>query len=244
MSKFKRRRNNPSDTVEKKPSSTSMKKVFYEIVDFAKQQGCPIEVHPNLEKINGSNGYFSAEPQAHIEIALKGKTWPRAIQLIIHEFCHYWQHVDGFIGKKDDEGNIIYARLLDGETVTIEEREKARALIQISEYDCEIRTASLFKRWNLETIFPPEKHIRSSNTYNRHIAWSLGDKDYPGSGIFWHKYDSLGSKLWRDAQFKFFWNPKTDAGQRLIIAPISEEHRIIFDKAAGIKRDLTGNPIK
>ena len=225
------------------PTEKSMKDVFYEIVEFAESQGCPIDVHPNLEKVNGSNGYFTSEPHPHIEVGLKGKTWPRAIQLIIHEFCHYWQHRDGFIGKKDDEGNIIYSRLLDGETITAQEREKARALIQISEYDCEIRTASLIKRWNLETVFPTTQHIRSSNTYNRHIAWSVGDKNTPGSGVFYYKYDSLADKLWGDAEFGLFWNPKTTAGQKLIVAPISKEHREVFDKACGIVRDKEGVPI-
>lgn len=226
----------------KRPSSESMEKVFYEIVKFGTDQGCPIKVHKNLDKVNGSNGYFTSEPKPHIEVALKGKSWPRAIQLLIHEFCHYWQWKDGFLGKKDDEGNILYSRLLDGEDLTPKERHKSRTLIQISEYDCEIRTASLFKKWNLEQVFPICSHIKSSSVYNRHIAWSVGDKDCPGSGIFYYKYDTLADQLWGDKKFDHFWNPKTYEGQQLILAPISNKHREIFDKASGIIRDKVGNP--
>lgn len=227
----------------KRPSSKVMEEVFYEIVEFAAEQGCPIKVHTKLDKVNGSNGYFTSDPNPHIEVALRGKSWPRAIQLVIHEFCHYWQWKDGFLGKKDDEGNILYSKLLDGEVLTPKEREKARVLIQISEYDCEIRTASLFDKWRLQQTFPLSSHIRSSSVYNRHIAWSVGDKNCSGSGVFYHKYDTLADQLWGNRKFEHFWNPKTFEGQQLILAPISDKHRSIFDKVAKIKRDERGNPI-
>jgi len=228
----------------KRPSNKAMEEMFYEIVKFARDQGCPVTVHKDLPKINGSNGYFSSEPSPHLKVALKGKSGPRAVQLLIHEFCHYWQWKDGFLGRKDDEGNIIYSRLLDGDTLTPNERTKARSLVQISEYDCEVRTDALFTKWNLHQIFTSPEHIRSSFTYNRHIAWSIGDEDYPGSGIFYYKYDTLANKLWEDKIFLKFWDPKTEEGIQKITAPISKKHMEIFDKAAGIKRDLTGTPIK
>jgi hypothetical protein len=226
----------------KRPSNKAMEEMFYEIVQFARDQGCPVTVHKDLPKINGSNGYFSSEPTPHLKVALKGKSWPRAVQLLIHEFCHYWQWKDGFLGRKDDEGNIIYSRILEGEQVSPEERKKASSFVRISEYDCEIRTSSLFKKWNLETIFPICDHIRSSNTYNRHIVWSIGDETFPGSGIFYYKYDSLADKLWGNKKFNNFWSPKTEEGQKLLLAPISKKHLEIFDKASGIVRDKDGYP--
>lgn len=227
---------------KKRPSNKAMEDMFYEIVKFVQEQGCPVTVHKELEKVNGSNGYFSSEPSPHLKVALKGKSWPRAVQLLIHEFCHYWQWKDGFLGRKDDEGNIIYSRILDGEKVSPEERKKASGFVRISEYDCEIRTSSLFKKWNLETIFPICDHIKSSNTYNRHIVWSIGDENFPGSGIFYYKYDSLADKLWGKKKFNNFWNPKTEEGQKLLLAPISKDHLQVFDKASGILRDADGHP--
>jgi len=213
-----------------------MEKMFYEIVHFAKDQGCPVTVYKSLEKVNGSNGYFSSDPKPHIKVGLKNRPWPKAIELIIHEFCHYWQWKDGFLGRKDDEGNLIYSRILEGEEVSPEEREKASQLVRISEYDCEIRTASLFEKWKLEAIFPPAEHIRSANTYSRHIVWSIGDKTSQGSGIFYAKYDELANQLWGNKSFKFFWDPKSSTGMGKIIEPISAEHKAIFDKAAGLKK--------
>jgi len=216
----------------KSPSSKDMKVMFYEIVAFCKEQGCPVTVYKNLPKINGSNGYFSSDPKPHIKVGLKGRPWPKAIELIIHEFCHYWQWSDGFLGRKDDDGNLIYSKILNNEKVTPEEREKASQLVRISEYDCEIRTESLFKKWNLETIFPSAEHIKSANTYNRHIVWSIGDLNNEGSGIFYAKYDTLAGQLWGSQEFSYFWNPKTEAGLAKIIAPLSPEHKRIFDAAA------------
>jgi len=212
-----------------------MEKMFYEIVQYSKDQGCPVTVFKSLEKINGSNGYFSADPEPHIKVALKNRPWPKAIELIIHEFCHYWQWQDGFLGRKDDEGNLIYSRILDGEHVSPTDREKASQLVRISEYDCEMRTEKLFEKWKLEEIFPPEEHKKSAATYNRHIVWSIGDKTTPGSGIFYAKYDTLGDKLWGNKKFTFFWDPTTSSGMAKIIEPISAEHKAVFDKAAGIK---------
>jgi len=225
-----------------------MKDVFYEIVDYSKEQGCPVHTYPSKSKVNGSNGYFTSmgtNNSPEIKVALKGKSWPKSIQLIIHEFCHYWQWKTGFLKHKDDEGNALYGELLDdGRTLTPRERKKASTLVRISEYDCEIRTASLFEKWNLESVFPPSEHIKSSNTYNRHIVWSIGDSTYPGSGIFYAKYDTLANKLWGGKVFKYFWNPKTSEGKARLLAPISKKHLEIFDKAAGIRRDSDGNPIK
>lgn len=220
-----------------KLSNGDMEKMFYEIVQFSKDQGCPVTVYKSLEKVNGSNGYFSSEPKPHIKVGLKNRPWPKAIELIIHEFCHYWQWRDGFLGRKDDEGNLIYSRILDGEEVSPEEREKASQLVRISEYDCEIRTASLFEKWHLEGIFPPKDHIQSAATYNRHIVWSIGDTNTAGSGIFYAKYDALADKLWGNKSFGFFWDPKSSSGMSKIIEPISVEHKAVFDKAAGLSSE-------
>ena len=249
MAKGYRRNRSSDETMEElagsgKPSKKQMEQMFKEIVKFAKQEGCPVTVHKNLKKVNGSNGYFSSEPKPHIKVALKGRPWPNAIQLIIHEFCHYWQWRDGVLGHKDDDGNIAYGRLLEGEELTPEERKKASTLVRISEYDCEIRTDYLFDRWNLHSIFPREDHIRSSNTYNRHIVWSIGDETMPGSGVFYAPYDSLAPKLWGKKRFKHFWNPETAAGEAKLLSPISKKHMKIFDEAAGISRDSSGKPIK
>jgi hypothetical protein len=219
-----------------KLSNDEMEKMFYEIVQFSKDQGCPVTVYKSLEKVNGSNGYFASDPKPHIKVGLKNRSWPKAIELIIHEFCHYWQWKDGFLGRKDDEGNLIYSRILEGEEVTPEEREKASQLVRISEYDCEIRTASLFEKWKLEDVFPTSEHVKSSNTYNRHIVWSIGDSTTPGSGIFYAKYDTLADDLWGNKSFSYFWDPKSSSGMGKIIEPISDAHKAVFDKAAGIKK--------
>ena len=214
-----------------KPSVDSMKKIFYEIATYSKRNGCPVTVHTNKDKIEGSNGYFSQDPEPHIQIALKGKAWGKAIEILIHEYCHYWQWKENFMDRKDDEGNLLYSYILGGKVISPKNREKARALIQLSEYDCEIRAASLFDKWNLESVFPPEEHIKSANTYNRHIAWSVGSKGNKGSGVFMATYDKVAPQLWGKTEFTHFWDPNSSEGQKRIIAPISDSHKKAFDKA-------------
>lgn len=237
----------------KRPSSEEIltpEEMFYAIRQEAIDNKCPVTVHKKLAKINGSNGYFSSEPSPHIKVAIGGgkwsakEKWPKAVQLLVHEYCHFVQWKTGFLGHKDDEGNIAYARQLEGETLTPRERKMASTLVRISEYDCEMRAAELLKKWNIESIFPVEKHIKSSNTYNRHIVWSIGDETYPGSGEFYAKYDSLADELWGNKVFRRFWDPETLAGERKLLAPISRKHLEIFDRAAGISRDREGNSIK
>ena len=67
----------------RKPSKSQMEEIFWEIVKFIKKSGCPVTIHKNLSKINGSNGYFCSDPRPHIKVAIKGKgfatqyTWDR-----------------------------------------------------------------------------------------------------------------------------------------------------------------------
>lgn len=218
----------------KRATTSQMKEMFETIVAEVRRNGCAVEV-VNAAKVSGSNGYFTSEPKPHIKVAVKGRPWPKIIELIIHEYCHYWQWTDGFLNHEDDDGNMIYGRILEGEEVSPKERQRASALVRISEYDCEIRTGSLFapppKGWNLESIFSQEEHIRSANTYNRHIVWSIGDKNNVGSGIFLHTYDKLQDKLWGSKTFKTFWNPWTKEGLDKILAPLSSKHKRVFDQA-------------
>jgi len=219
-----------------KPSKAEIKKLFYEIIKWIKKQGCKVYVHKNSKRVHGSNGYFSSEPKPHIRAAIKGRPWDRCIQLIIHEFCHYWQWKEGFLGRKDDEGNIIYGRLLEGEELTPKERQIASTLVRISEYDCEKRTGYVIKKWNLETVFPVEEHRRSSATYNRHIVWSIGDKRNEGSGVFYANYDKLANKLWGNKRFTR-WMSNSE-----LLSSISSRHRDVFNTAARTKRK--GTPVR
>lgn len=218
----------PSKFKTKKPSKTHMEDMFWEIVDYIKSKGCPVTIHEKLSKINGSNGYFCSDPKPHIKAAIKDKGWDKAIQLIVHEFCHFIQWKWKFIGHKDDQGNIIYSKILEGEKITPKQRHKASILVRLSEYDCEKRTAQLLKKWNITSIYPIHEHIKSANTYNRHIAWSIGDENNEGSGVFLHTYDKLGDKLWGTKKFSKFWGV-AEGGR--VYAPISRKHKAVFDEA-------------
>jgi len=208
-----------------KPSNKELKEIFHEIVEWIREQGCKVYLHHNKKTVSGSNGYFTSEPKPHIRVGLKNRPMDKAIELIIHEFCHYWQWSEGFLGHKDDDGNIAYAKLLDGQDLTPEERLKASTLVRISEYDCEKRTGHLFKVWNLESVFPIEEHRKSAATYNRHIVWSIGDGTTEGSGVFLASYDKLGDRLWAGKTHNRWLSLKE------LLAPINSKQKEIFDNA-------------
>jgi len=210
-----------------KPTSKELKKVFNQIVAWAQEQGCQINCYWDKKTVNDSNGYFSAEPKPSISMGLKGRPLKKSLVLLLHEFCHYWQWKTGFLGRKDDQGNLIYGKILDGIEVTPEEREIARKFVSYSEYDCEKRTVFLIKRWNLQDIVSIKDHIRSANTYNRHIAWSIGDKRVPGSCIFFADFDACA----KDLKVSDKW-----ISDKQIIAPISTEHQQVFQKAHAKKK--------
>jgi hypothetical protein len=210
---------------KKKKSAKQLWKIFDEICEWVKDQGCRIYKHKKLKTVNGSNGYFTVDPYPHIRMALQGRSPQKALQLVVHEFCHYWQWSENFLDRKDDDGNEIYAKLLDGEALTPREREKASKLVRISEYDCEKRTGHVIKMWKLEGAFPISEHRRSAATYNRHIVWSIGDKNNEGSGVFLASYDSLAPKLWGKKGF-----PRWMSNSKML-SPLSSKHKKIFDAA-------------
>jgi hypothetical protein len=201
-----------------------LEKMFWQLVEWVRAQGCKVYCYKNKKTVGGSNGYFTPDPEPHIKVSLKNRPWTSALPLLIHEFCHFWQWKSGFLGRKDDEGNVIYSKILKGEEVTPEEREQASRLVRISEYDCEKRTAWLIKKWELEKICPVPEHIRSSNTYNRHAAWSIGSKQKEGSGVFFANYDKCSPALW--GQKKPRW-----MSLKQVLSPISDKHAKIFDTA-------------
>lgn len=204
--------------------SKKLEKMFWQLVEWVSAQGCKVYCHKDKKTVVGSNGYFTPDPKPHIQIGLKGRPWNNAITLLVHEFCHYWQWKTGFLGRRDDEGNIIYSKILQGETVTPEERDKASKLVRISEYDCEKRTAWLLKQWDLEDICPVKDHIKSSNTYNRHAAWSIGSKDTTGSGVFFADYDKCAEDLWEGKAPRWM-------SLKQVLAPISKKHAEVFNTA-------------
>jgi len=231
--KPKKRRKNSVGT-----STKELKKVFEEICGWVKDQGCKVYKHPSKSTVNGSNGYFSSEPSPHIRMALKGRPIKKCLQLIIHEFCHFWQWSENFLDRKDDDGNLIYGKLLDGEELTAKESEKAGKLVRISEYDCEKRTGHVIQMWNLESAFPLEEHRKSAATYNRHIAWSIGDKKKEGSGVFLASYDKLADKLWGSRKFTRWPTLKE------MLSPISAKHTKIFDQALAKEKKTKKNKKK
>lgn len=210
---------------KRKPTSDEMWEIFEEICEWLKDSGCKIYRHWKSKTVSGSNGYFTPEPTPHIRIGLKGRSPHDSVRTLIHEGMHYCQWKEGFLGHRDDEGNMIYAKILDGKPVTPEEREIASCLVRLSEYDCEKRTGDLIKKWNLESIYPIEDVRRSAATYNRHIVWSIGDYHNEGSGVFLATYDQLSPQLWRGKNFNKWFSVKD------VLSPISKEHKQIFDAA-------------
>lgn len=208
-----------------KLSQRDQEEIFKDIVKWVRAQGCKVYCQKKSKTVYGSNGYFTPDPEPHIKMGLKGKPLDKSIVLLLHEFGHYWQWVDGFLDRKDDEGNEIYGVILEGGSATPAETDKARKLVAVSEYDCEKRTAYLLRKWNLEAIRSLEDHIKFANSYNRHAAWSIGSGKNPGSAVFYPEHESMADKLWPGKKKHKWFTAKQ------IEAPISAAHKKKFDAA-------------
>lgn len=205
-------------------SKKDLQEIFESIVEWIEKHNCKVYLN-DTKTVFGSNGYFTPDPEPHIKVGMKGRSLENAIVLILHEFCHFWQWEENFLNRIDDRGNEIYGNVLSGKEVTEDERNRARKLVALSEYDCEQRTAHLLKKWNLESVRSVQEHIKAANAYNRHVAWSIGTGDSPGSGKFFPGHEGLADKLW-PSKTKFRWFTAEEA-----CAPISEDAKQIFDEA-------------
>lgn len=206
-------------------SNEDLREIFDDICSWIREQDCEVNCEWNQKTVNGSNGYFTPDPKPHIKMGLKDRPLVDAIILLIHEFCHYWQWKDKFMHRLDDKGNVIYGKILEGEKVTDEDRERARRLVALSEYDCEKRTAYLLDKWNLTSVRSVENHIKAANAYNRHAAWSIGNIEEPGSGEFYPNHEKLADKLWPNKISHNWFTPEE------VIAPITSKHKKVFDSA-------------
>lgn len=202
-----------------------LREIFDEITDWITEQGCEVHCVWDKKTVNGSNGYFTPDPEPHIKMGLKSRPLIDAIVLVLHEFCHYWQWKDKFMHRLDDKGNAIYGKILEGKEVTDEERERARKLVALSEYDCEQRTAYLLKKWNLTSVRTVEDHIKAANAYNRHAAWSIGTAGKPGSGKFYPLHEKLADRLWPNKENHRWFTAEE------VVSPISSQHKKVFDTA-------------
>lgn len=212
-------------------SKKDLQEIFDGIVKWVRSQGCKVYIDKNKKTVNGSNGYFTPDPEPHIRMGTKGRSLVDCNVLLLHEFCHFWQWSDNFMHRADDAGNMIYGRLLDGEEVTPEERDQARRLVALSEYDCEKRTVYLLEKWNLTSVRSVKRHIRAANSYATHVKWSIGDSKNPGSGVFYPGHEKLAEKLWPDEN-KVNWFTNEE-----LLSPIKPEHKAIFDSAARLKKN-------
>jgi hypothetical protein len=216
---------------------SQMKDAFEEIVDHIRKAGCKVKCHYDKKTIaSGSNGFFDMTPSPHIEVALKGRSFKRAIPLIVHEFCHYRQFLAKTLMEEFNEANELQDRILSGQDVSLKDREFSRKYTQICEYDCDLRAVELLEEWDLNWVKDPKDHVKSANSYNRHIAWQIGGLNGPGSGIFMSNHEDIADVIW----------PNTKEHRVMSIdeatSPIDEKHKVKIDKWEKSHRRKRRNP--
>jgi|SRR5690606_11846386 len=118
-----------------------------------KKNGCALIVE-ECEIITKSNsaGYFDIEDGSPvIRIAKYGQSMLEFSQLLLHEYAHFLQWKDGFLPAIDDicDGWDILDRWLAGEEFGHEQLYVARNSILLIEYDAEIRTVELAKKFHI-----------------------------------------------------------------------------------------------
>lgn len=207
--------------------------IFDQLVDWIKDNGCRVFVHKARHIIGGCNGYYESTPYHHIRVAMKNRPMDEAIGLLLHEFCHYIQHKENFYTKEIDEANELYELILNGHKLHPDDVEFTRKFVALGEYDCDMRAIDLAKELGLDHIVKPDKVIKSANSYNRHVAWSVGSMNKSGSAIFMANHKEMGEVLWKGKKVKRMT-------EKQIFEPISAEHKRAFDKAAKVFKKNKG----
>jgi len=158
--------------------------VFWDIKKYIMKQGCWVKCYKNKHNVEGSNAAFHHIPHPEIVIAIKGRTLEDIVMLLIHEYCHYLQFKeDQFIPEYERALHLNY-KISQGKRLSDEDIEYCRQYNAHMEYDCDLRTIEHIDFFDVSRLRSPEEHLRYTNAYNRHIAWSIGEAGAPGRGRF------------------------------------------------------------
>lgn len=161
---------------------------FDELVCFIKMDGCPVRLYnKSILKIAQSIGTFDVSKNGNpiISMAIKGHTKLELKRILLHEYAHYLQWVDGFMDEAESniKGWDILDKWLSGKNYTKQELFAARNCVILLEYDAEIRTIQLAR--NLDINLGSEKDfLNSAHSYVTFLKYVFLTRE-------WASYDIL-----------------------------------------------------
>lgn len=128
--------------------------------------------------ISDVSGYFCDDEG--ITVAGKSSRW---FGILIHEYCHFIQWVENFIGySKFDKHYVGWDGWLSKKRNLKKKDLHIKFLaIRNLELDCEIRTVKMIKKYNLPVNIP--KYIQGANAYMFFYAYVKKHRLWPNKKI-------------------------------------------------------------
>lgn len=161
------------------------------LVEHIRRDGCSVFIlDGNIVKISQSAGYFDIEDgKPLIRIARDVKTRLEFTQLLLHEYSHYLQWKDGYLGRVENicNGWDILDRWLAGEEFSHADLYRARNSILLIEYDAEIRTVKLSRQFKIDI---GASYLNNAHSYIGSIKNAFRKREwgtYTLLNMNWHK---------------------------------------------------------
>lgn len=162
-----------------------------ELVRYIRLQGCPVRLYKDRHLFRDkSMGHFSEEVgKPFIAVTAKGHDSQTVNATLIHEYAHFIQYQEGFLGRINSTygGWAKFTEWLEqGKEFTTEEVALCRSGVLTIEFDAELRTLQLANKMGVD-IGPRDDYIRAINAYMADIKFAFEKRawvDIPSWGLF------------------------------------------------------------
>jgi len=147
---------------------------FNQLVQFIKMDGCSVRIYNNkrIMSVAQCTGTFDISKAGNpiISVATKGQRRIDLIRILLHEYAHYRQWKDGFMGKAEliSKGWDTLDKWLKGKQYTNNQLYMARNCVVLIEYDAEIRTVQLSRNLGID-LGDNEDFLDNAHSYISHL---------------------------------------------------------------------------
>jgi hypothetical protein len=162
-----------------------------ELVRYIRSKGCPVRLYNDRHLFRDkSMGHFTEDVgKPSIHVTTKGHSREMVNATLVHEFAHYLQYQDGFLGRINSTyggWSKFTSWLEEGKEYSSEEVALCRSGVLTIEFDAELRTLDLAVELGVD-IGPRGDYIRAINAYMTDIKFAFEKRewmDVPDNDMF------------------------------------------------------------
>lgn len=152
-----------------------------QLISYIKTEGCRVRLYNRLYLPCGARGYFEPKEKGPlISLAIKTVPLKKRIEALLHEFGHYLQWRDGFMGYLDGicDSYGLWDEWLEHEIELSDlEFQFVRNSVLVMEYDAERRGYGQGKILRPEG-FDETYYLQGAEAYMDSIKWTFATRTY------------------------------------------------------------------